>query len=393
MVEGASETPTPTQEIKPEPRQENYFLYIAGALGTRQGIQGINKALKKTFKSEQVSTINSVLNFTDKPDSQRFDRIAADIVDQIINGKRVNLIAHSFGAVELDEIVDTIQKKHAQKYSEVLKNLDLLLIGPAGFFESFSSGGWSFIKRFIEVARTQLPLPIEKLKSKLQGIESTSLIPLQNMDLYETVYCLKKAFPEATQYQEGFTSIELPKEAYFDYQQLLSDSEKTELTKVDKQIKIAAQQNNWILFRQLVRQRGDLLTKPMTNAYEGSNFELVNNEKATVSQLITQAIPQILPLIKSTLSGKPLKRINELKDAGVKVKFLVPEYDVIVTVEEIKQFFNLPDEEITSKLAFLSGFTHASFAFQGEAISKAVQQFQDEMGKKEPSKITESLSE
>lgn len=131
----------------------------------------------------------------------------------------------------------------------------------------------------------------------------------------------------------------------------------------------------------------------MANAYEGSNFELIDKEKATVSQLITQAIPQVLPLIKSTLSGKPLKRINELKDAGVKVKFLVPEYDVIVELPEIKNFFKLADEEITPEIVLLSRYTHASWVFQPKELVLAIRQLINQIEKEEPSKTTEPLSE
>lgn len=369
---------SPTPERLGE--NETFCLFLPGALATRKGVVGLKIALESFYGQENTTVVNSAFSF-DLPDRQRFSKMANRLIEERALGKRISLIAHSFGPVEMGRIFDEIMTREPAFFSpENIKDLDIVLIGPVGFFEGFS-GAVSFLKRFGITINSQLNLaPFNWIPSSLRGIESTNLVSPEGIDKDNLISTLREVLPQLSQYREEFTQIEFS--PMRDYRSQLSQDESLALDKIDNQITQTIKKQNWARFKKLLKQRGQLLSFHLGRAYSGQYFdeeEVPTEEQITLRQalkLYGQSLLGMSSLLKDMFSGKPLRLINSLKRKGARVIFFVPEFDVVVRSDEVISFFNLSKEEITSFVCLLAGYTHASFAFQPEVLKKTLEEIE-----------------
>lgn len=369
-MEGGKEIDIPAEESS----KPNKYIFISGMFGTDKGIAPIDLALKDYFGQDNVLSYNSSVS-SDQPDLHSEKKIADSIETFLSNGERLTVIAHSLGATELYRCLRHIEESESDFLKQNVCNLNIVLLAPAGFFEGLSKSA-SFLKRVIEVARTQPTTAFKALPSQLQGIESTVLIPIQNMDDIEITDVLKSAFPKRSQYCADdprlYPSNNLT-DRKIDYRRLLTEEERENLDAIDSKLVCASNIGDWIIFKGLLKQRGRLLSRVAKLTYEGCQSE---KELKKINAFIPFAVAKLgIPLLIDAVIGKPYKYLLRLIQQGVAVDFVIPEYDVVVKIDEIIEFYQKADIPL-SKLPIMRPHTHLSFAFQPEALIQALKVLQ-----------------
>src|SRR3989344_9686067 len=91
-----------------EINRKPYCLFISGGFGTNAGIHGINEGLRKQDGAKSGKGFNSVFNFEDPQNPNRFNEMADFIQAHAKDG--LDIIAHSLGASELKKAIDQINK-------------------------------------------------------------------------------------------------------------------------------------------------------------------------------------------------------------------------------------------------------------------------------------------
>ncbi|MCL4375164.1 hypothetical protein M1523_04880 [Patescibacteria group bacterium] len=374
------EQQAPISETASQPR-DRFCLYIAGALGTNQNIQEIRRSLTGKY-GDHALVVDSVISRDGMRRPDRFKIMAQRLVDEFTSGRDLVVVAHSFGAPEINAVISQIEKTRPELLepnSEFLQKLNLVLVAPFGFVENARQAA-GMMKRFTEVARTQLILPLIP-PSQLMGIESTMLVPVAGLDQTSLTEAITCAYSAKSQYGQVDRVVVLknPKD-YSELAQLPSER-KNELGQLDAELGQAAKEKNWPLFRTKLVERGLCLRRQMAEAYQGKYFpgyEAKPEERSidAVGKGIGVALLGLerwLSLFGQSLAGKPYQRVMELRKRGAAVKFLVPEYDAILKSAEAKRFLGIESGQPSADLVIMRGQTHASFANQGDVLVQGLE--------------------
>lgn len=104
-------------------------------------------------------------------------------------------------------------------------------------------------------------------------------------------------------------------------------------------IRQAAVSGNYEGLRHLVTRYGSLLRQPLTQVFAG-NFEPTN---APVAEAVRSTVGGYLGLLTTLVeaySSKPMKELEKLKDKGVRIDLMIPEYDAFMRLSEALKFFD-----------------------------------------------------
>jgi len=201
--------------------------------------------------------------------------------------------------------------------------------------------------------------------SVLRGIDSLLLIPPQGIKNEELYQKLRQFIPELSLFNKDFPIVYPPPN--IDYQQQLDEKAKIKLKKLDERLLnlllqpgSSPKKIKWCL-----RRRGLILAKIHSDAFAGKYFDqtgLKELPKISIKEalrLYSQALLGMPSLLKAVMNGETLKMVKELKEKGVPIQFLIPEYDIIVPPKAIKELLG---EEFLRYILLLSGYTHATIA-------------------------------
>lgn len=384
---------SPPEAIAPKPPV--YCYYFSGLFSGGARNRSIENGLKRVY-GENTRVLNSILS-TDSKDignirdsEQYYLQTAQQIIQQLENNSKVVLTAFSLGPSVLTRVMKKIEETNPQILKDKAKNLQVIMMAPAGFFKDINSA-FSLVGRVSKVglALADLPGPLSRLSSPWQEIESTSLIPITGLTIAQQATALRKAYGDKSQYEEGITEIsdvEITK--YVDH---LDPKDRSELERLDNQLQDYIKAVDWDGFRKILKVRGRLLLKYVDKAYAGKYFpdgekreEKVKLSMVESLRLKGAATLGLGRLFFDIFKGEPLKLLERLRKQGVPISFLIPEYDVLVKTKEIKEFFGLADEQIDSRMLLLSSFAHASWLFQADSLKKAVEEIEKNLAASHP---------
>jgi hypothetical protein len=338
----------------------DYCLFISGGTGTNAGISGIKDGLEKAFGVGKVAMFNSVLNFEDPQNPERFEQMA-DIIQSCAKKKiGLDIVAHSLGAAELKEAIDVIEKRDPTFFDkkENVEKLHIILIAPSGFSEGFL-GPIRFLSRVNE--RTQPPF---------NGIDALTAFPPEGINSEDLAIALRKAMPELSQ-----LNADLPIETFSlvtegDYSNKLIDSEKEQIKTYSDMMKIAITNQNYDGLRHLIIKYGEILKGPLEKVYAGS-FESADAQTIEAAYATVGGYIEMIRVLIDGLGSGPMRELAKLQEKGITLYFIIPEYDVILTLNEAINFFDTP-EEAYRHIKIAEGVAHGFLALQKDRFGEMI---------------------
>jgi hypothetical protein len=362
-----------------------FCLFISGATWNNQNTQGIRAALEHKFDPEgdekNVMVTDSLMFSEGMMKPKRFDIMANRLIEEFQADHELVVMAYSYGAPELSEVMKRIEKAHPEWLrpgSDFLKKINVVMVAPFGFIENIGKAPSLMIKRYADVLRAQASGRLIPA-NELVGIESTNFVPVAGMDQAAVLEALTQAYFQRSQYKEGETNVLLAE--ITDYSKLPEFFIKGEnqLPRIDRELcaaaEVAAQNGDWRLFKAKLFERGLYLRDQMKQGYKGVFFpEYKSNEENPMDKVGKGLGIAMLGLARmgktyiKSLVGAPYKDMQKLRNKGARVTFLVPEFDVILTRAEARKFLDLKDEEETPNIVGMRGFTHANFPHQAQVL-------------------------
>lgn len=356
----------PTLELPPtskeRPRPSRILIWYSGAFGTEAGARAIFSGLKKNLTDTSVRAVPSKVS--KDAAGQNFEIDINSVEDQVRQGGKVTLVSHSSGVIEMINHLRVLERNLTTTGNTELltKNVDIVLVAPVGFVHSWSELAAMF-RGVAEIARSNKSiLPIGRLISFRQGIESINYLPptFTHLKLEEFNQVLTEIFSQHTQRQRGVLSTEFApgEESYFNQlaREKPAQAERTRAKTQAQQAKDAPaldqllesnvveyltakrrsqhqkQQRHARAIKSNLQRRGRLLEPEMTAAYAG--------EETGGGWLSVwwQALQGLLEITKQAARGEPYRALTRYRDMGVRTKFVVPEFDPLVSVEQIRRF-------------------------------------------------------
>ncbi len=195
-----------------------------------------------------------------------------------------------------------------------------------------------------------------------RGLNSLLLAPPKDINSEELYQKLRQALPKISLYQEGSQTI-TPSHS-IDFEPHLTDEERTQLTKVDEEIRQALETDSRKQLKKLLGQRGKILARVQLKAFAGEYFDQTGRQElekigvTETAKLYAQALLGMPSLVRDVLKGKTLETVEFLSKKGVKTEFLIPEYDVVLPLRYIQDFFTGKPLNAT----LLVGYPHEAFA-------------------------------
>lgn len=351
-----------------------YCLFISGGSGTSAGISGIKEGLERQYGAGKVDVFNSALDFEDPQNPKRFDQMADFVQSHSKEG--LDIVAHSLGAVELKKTIDIVKKRDEAFFDkkENVENVNIVLISPSGFSEGIK-GPFRFLGRILRYGYEQGGLGfMSKSDSSFRGIDALTAFPPKGIKSQDLAEALRKAMPELSQLDKGQSAEIIPLQREDNYLNKLSDKEKLQQELYSAMMSNAIANGNYDGLRYLVIGYGKMLRKPLEQVYKG-NFEstgapILEATKATIGGYI-----ELLNILVDAFGSKPMKELAKLKDKGVNVNFVIPEYDIIVPLDEAVAFFDGPDEA-SKHIKVAEGVAHAFPALHKFEFGEMIKNFQ-----------------
>lgn len=362
-----------SQEGGKETNANNYCLFLSGASAANADIRGIKAGLEKQYGVGKVEAFNSVFNFKDSQNPKRFEQMADFIQSHSKDG--LDIVAHSLGAVELQEAIDVVKKRDKTFFDrkENVENLHIVLISPSGFSKNIKSSFEDLGRTLYYFYEELGSLPIRNKNSPYRGIEALTAFPPEGIPSKDLAEALRKAMPELSQYDQSVKTVLLEEE--HKYSDNLSADKKEQVKIYSEMMKIAISNGNYDGLRHLVIAYGELLKDPLEQVWAG-NFESTTAPIAEPTRATMGGYIELMNTIVEAFGGKPMREIAQLQAKGVRVDFIVPEYEIIVPLENVIAFFDSP-EEAYAHTEVLEAVAHAWMALQAEATAKVIKDFEE----------------
>ena len=370
---GGGEIPTPfsNNELKPSPELINrkpHCLFISGGMGTYAGIRGIKDGLEQQYGIGKVEVFNSVFNFEDPQNPNRFEQMADNIQEHAKEG--LDIVAHSLGAAELKKAIDVVKRRDKTFFEnkENTENIHVVLIAPSGFLKGID-GPFRFLSRTIRFVREQSP----KSNTLLRGIDALTAFPPIGVTSEDLTLALREAMPELSQYQEDQERFSLSTVGSEEnLASRLSDVQKKEIADYSAVIRLAIDNKNYSGLRKLVKAYGEKLSKPLAEVYAGS----LGLEEAPIAEATRATMGGYIGLLDTLIKGfgsKTMKEIADLEQKGVKLDLVISEYDIFMRLKDAIAFFDGSSTDASQSVHLVQGVAHAFPALQpigfGEMIN------------------------
>lgn len=281
-------------------------------------------------------------------------------------------MAHSYGAQELDRLFDELDKK--EEFHKNIDKLTIILLAPYGLIEGIRKA--PRLLRVIEVARAQMPLgPFNSFR---QGLESLAYLPPAEIaeDAIETA--VASLFADASEYRNSrandtiptFRTIRRDEGAFTMLPKETQNEIRQKVSVIDAQLATAIAEKNWLICKHLLKRRGKELSKNMEEAYKGSM-------SADMYKTMAQAQLGATGLWERAIKGGAFARLQRLSKENVhgkkpKIKAVMPEYDVIYSIQELQELLGCSEEDVHASIAVLTATTHNSLALNAKGLGEAV---------------------
>lgn len=352
--------------------QGEFCLFLAGVLGTEEGITPIGNALRSFFGDKNVSTVPSLVS-RDPKGPEKYQPVAEELIKRLGENQKVTIIAHSGGSVELAFLI-AAAKKLNPNIKEKFNKIEVILISPVGLFKG-SRETAQFLLRLGWLLRSMF------LGGPLTGIDSIGFSPPDShlINPTELILALRQVFPQLSQHIEGLPAATLEQVIESSYDLGLDQKTNNRLSEIDASIKDTLASQNWRQLKKLLIQRGRLLSPFMAKAFAGQERKEETEEKKPNLHRLLKIGGQVMlgfaRLSQTALSGQVLKILTELDQEGTRIFFLLPEYDIVVTLDEIARFLKIPKDKVAQLAAFIvemTPFTHSGWALRPQILTEAL---------------------
>jgi len=351
-----------------------HCLFISGGMGTNVGIRGIREGLEQQYGIGKVEVFNSVFS-KDPQNPKRFEQMADNIQKHAKEG--LDITAHSLGAAELRKAIEIVKKRDETFFDrkENTENLHIVLVSPSGFSEGIK-GPFRFLARTWSFTREQADFgKASKSNTLFRGIDALAAFPPQGISSSDLALALRNAMPELSQYKEGFATVPVvdTKESFEPH---LSDAQKKDIAIRGETIRAAVENRQYDSLRFLVKQYGEVLRKPLIDIYAG-NFESTDVQ---VQESIKATMGGYIGLLSTLIEGfgsKPMKELASLRQKGIRVDFVLPEYDIFMRLDEAIKFFEGSDDA-SKNIKIAGGVAHAFLALQPKEFGKTIRNLRED---------------
>lgn len=327
-----------------------HLLYIPGLTVTHRDINHtVRTKFEEKWGRDNVTLLNSAVS-TDPRDPGRLQQMDDTIVGHAEGG--LDIVLGSLGVTEFWKAMKRINKKHPGFFDrdEVKKNTRFVLIGPSGF----SKG----VKEKVRYAKYQLS-GINQEDEK--GREALSVFPPTDTEVPSEQ--LTHMLAPYSNRSEGFTmlpdtEINLNREGNF------TDQELDTLAALNNELFAAVTDGDQNTFDIHMRKRGRAIMRggeleaPMRLAHHG----IANPDELTQMQMLKHA-----GLLIRAGGKYPMLEFQKLLEKGFDITFVIPLYDVAVTVDKAVEFFGDIDTAQAHTRIVPIG-THPSFHVQSESF-------------------------
>lgn len=404
-----------------EPNPDNSkILFFSGNSMHDFGNRALKNALSRIYGQNNTQVIPSLFSKDIASKTRNMD-IQQAIETILLHKEHGVIIVYSAGAVEFTKALAALINDKPESI-ENLNHLDIVVMCPAGFLRGWSEfenslqslsildkkaddfsfsvalqalfhrhkrwwqRGSSAARNISTWARRYLPI-VEGLTSPntfLNWVETLNTFPpnpeiMSEEAVWDMLYTL---YPEKSQRLSSNESVSsanirdivVPAE---NWRSLLSDEEVTLLDGIDAKISQFIDRldtTDTALLEQLFRERATLLTKKNKLVYSGKPIpgnEGIEDEPAKNWKVLAQIVLGLASHREEYLSGAVIQQLKSLRDGGAKINFLIPEYDLLVELAEIQDFF--PEEE----KIILQRATHNTIANNTEPLAAALRSLKD----------------
>lgn len=367
------EEPGRSIEMGIPPRPQRIVHLIPGISGTASQWSGIHKALEKAELNggklyDRVITHDSSVT-TKGYDPEHFKKIAQPVVTDLKAGKSLDFLVTSLAATDLMQIFRSVEEITDDpdffNNPEIAKKIRLILISPWGLVEGVPEELFQ-PRRFGELLQKRKEILqafslVTRFAGLLKDIGITGLVGSREMGIMSLQMILPDginpsaltstvtaAYSKSSQKIEGqeivkTLSAEGLRDQSNEYWSQLKSNDQDKLAKIDPLLKAAVEKEDLQQFRDQLEARGKVLNQYILNILGGK--EINSEEPIDLSQLrrgfgqLAHSFLKNAPaIIKSTATGEVYHRLLALKDAGVSLHFLLPEYDQIVLDDDINKF-------------------------------------------------------
>jgi hypothetical protein len=393
------------QKKEQEPR--SLHVYIPGIAATTEGMQDVYRQLENDIRTRypnaEFDGRNSMASedLMKKPEHDRHVKLGLKIAAALREGRDVHLYAHSLGTIETAKVLEHVLAAHpAMKRGEHTDKLHITLISPAGF-------GKNMAKTVESLARMPRVMTMKtELSGHIFGLETLQYLPLKKpfaapkepsfVGIKEQSDLITKTFPVFSQLEEygGKENTSEISTAYSDLNEAtlqarfntLSPEEQVELRAIDDEVNHFLEKGDKNAVQHHLMRRGKLLSAYIGKAYGGDALVQLNNQENLSDEemkkkeeealdkvpwhTFAQALLGVGGIFSGLLAGQPYHKLKEWQQRGVDIKFLVPEFDVLVKLSEIAEFLG-GDDKLKTKAVVMPG-THSSSTINPQSITDAL---------------------
>lgn len=359
MSEIGGEMELPQSELVGQPRLESnkdigkpHCLFISGALGENRGIEGIKRSLEGEYGLGKVDAFNSILNLKDVSNPKRFEQMADVIQQHAKDG--LDIVVHSLGVVELVRAIEIVKKRDEAFFDnkDNTKKLNIVLISPSGFNKGIV-GVLRYLGRIYRFNREQGSWPVfSKADTLRRGIDALTAFPPDGISSVDLARALREAMPEISLDREEVKKISLDKEE--NYKPYLSEDQRKRISDYSNMIRSAIENRNPEGLRHLVKKYGEIFKKTLDEVYIGSFDSTDSNETSNLTKMkMIGGLIGSLRSLNNALGSVPMRELEALQEKGVDIKFIVPEYDTDLRIEQAIAFLEKSD-----RATIAGGMTH-----------------------------------
>lgn len=341
------------KEISPKPPR--HCLFISGIAWS---VNGVKEGLEKEYGNGNSDVFSSISSL-DRQNPQRFEQMA-DIIQKHA-GEGLDIFAFSLGAAELGRALKLVEKRDKEFFGNEknVGNLNIILGSPSGFNKGLI-GGLRYLARTIKFNREEGSMPLfSKGDTLRRGMDALAAFPI-SVPQAELSSALQKAMPEMSQDREGIKKIVL--EDNKNYVSSLSEEQKKQVETYGDMIRLAIDNCNYDGLRHLVGSYGKIFKGSLDEMYKGcfdstGDQETKESGKLTMKEMVGGQI-ELLRIMNNALGSVPMRQLEALQEKGVNIRFIVPEYDIYVKVEQLIEFLGESSEKAYEKMKIVSGATH-----------------------------------
>lgn len=293
----------------------------------------------------------------------RYSEIALEFFNKILNGKTVTIITHSFGAIEFVRMAEELEKlMDSDSENTNFDKIKLVLLSPYGLIEKAAE--LFKLLRFNHIIATMLPGYLASLR---KGIESLLYLTPEGIESQDLETAVSQAFSgNSASTNDSLNLPTIPTLSDESYFHKLPEEKQQEIkntvAELDQRLVKAIEQKRWIVVKWLLKKRGKLLQAEIAEAYQGEAQPTPGQSALEMYKVMAQANLGILRILELTAGGKALRMIKDLKEKGAQLQILVPEFDAIISINELCQALNIGKREAGEIITILATATHSSIA-------------------------------